>query len=62
MDVVALIHNNRSILQQMMVCTNDIARSHHIEFVAAKCNIIRIENGSKAEIGLNDEPLQETTK
>ncbi len=46
----------------MMECTNDIARKYHIEFGAAKCKIVRIGNGPKAEVQLNDQPLEETTK
>ena len=58
MDDVALIHSDRKVLQQMMECTNDIARRYHIEFGAAKCKIVRIGNGPKAEVQLNDQPLE----
>ncbi len=62
MDDVALIHEDRETLKQMMECTNDVAKRYHIEFGAAKCKIIRIGNGPKADISLNNTQLEETNK
>ncbi len=62
MDDVALIHHDVETLQQMMECTNDVARRYHVEFGVAKCKIVRIGKGPKATIYLNDQPLEETNK
>ena len=59
MDDVALIHENITELQEMINITNDIAMRYHIEFGTAKCKIIKIGKGPKAEIKLNNQILEE---
>ena len=59
MDDVALIHEDKTILQRMMDITNDIAMRYHIEFGTAKCKIVKIGKGPTAEIKLNNQTLEE---
>ena len=61
MDDVVLIHDNPKELQKMMDTTNDVALKYHIEFGAAKCKIVRIGPGKKAEIKLNGHILEEVS-
>lgn len=61
MDDVVLIHEDPDELQRMLDITNEVAMKYHIEFGAAKCKMIRIGPGRKAEIKLNGQTLEEVT-
>ncbi len=60
MDDVALIHENENELQKMLDCTNDIAKRYHIEFGAAKCQVITIGKALKKPIKLGNTGLENT--
>ncbi len=62
MDDAALIHHDKEILQQMLDTTNDIAKRYHIQFGAEKCKVVRIGRGKQANIMLNGQSLEKTTK
>ena len=61
MDDVCLIHHDQEKLQEILNVTNYVAQKYHIEFGAAKCKVVKIGTGTKSEIRLNDQILEEVT-
>ena len=61
MDDVCLIHHYQEKLQEILNVTNYVAQKYHIEFGAAKCKVIKIGKGTKSEIRLNNQILEEVT-
>ena len=61
MDVVCLIHHDQEKLQEILNVTNYVAHKYHIEFGAAKCKVVKIGKGTKSEIKLNNQILEEVT-
>ena len=61
MDDVCLIHHDQEKLQEILNVTNYIAQKYHIEFGAAKCKVVKIGKGTKSEIRLNNQILEEVT-
>ena len=48
-------------LQEILNVTNYVAQKYHIEFGAAKCKVVKIGKGTKSEIRLNNQILEEVT-
>ena len=61
MDDVCLIHFDQEKLQEILNVTNYVAQKYHIEFGAAKCKVVKIGKGTKSEIRLNNQILEEVT-
>ena len=61
MDDVCLIHHVQEKLQEVLNVTNYVAQKYHIEFGAAKCKVVQIGKGTKSEIRLNNQILEEVT-
>ena len=61
MDDVSLIHHDQEKLQEIVNVTNYVAQKYHIEFGAAKCKVVKIGKGTKSEIRLNNQILEEVT-
>ena len=61
MDDVCLIHHDQEKLQEILNVTNYVAQKYHIEFGAAKCKVVKIGKGTKSEIRLNNQILEEVT-
>ena len=61
MDDVCLIHHDQEKRQEILNVTNYFAQKYHIEFGAAKCKVVKIGEGTKSEIRLNNKILEEVT-
>ena len=62
MDDVCLIHHDLNKLQEILDVTNHVANKYHIQFGAAKCQVIRRGKGKKSALKLNGETLEEVPK
>ena len=61
MDSMCLIHHDQEKINEILNVTNFIAQKYHIEFGAAKCKVVKIGKGTKSEIRLNKQILEEAT-
>ena len=58
-DDVCLIHHDLQKLQEILDVTNHVANKYHIQFGAAKCNVVKKGKGGNSTLKLNGEVLEE---